>query len=103
VIRHEIEAMARDACRWLLTRGLYARTVTIKVRYSDFSTITRSNTDRPTREEESVMARAVRLLARTEAGARPVRLLGVSVHNLTDTTAGAMHDDPQGCLPFGVP
>jgi len=103
VIRHEIEAMARDACRWLLTRGLYARTVTIKVRYSDFSTITRSHTDRPTREEESVVARAVSLLARTEAGARPVRLLGVSVHNLTDTTAVAMRDDPQGCLPFGVP
>jgi DNA polymerase-4 len=59
-----------------------ARTVTIKVRYSDFTTITRSHTAPPTREGSELIDRAVKLLDRTDAGARPVRLLGVSVHNL---------------------
>jgi DNA polymerase-4 len=58
--------------------------VTIKVRYSDFSTVTRSHTAPPTREASDIVARAVQLLGRTEAGRRPVRLLGVSVHNLCD-------------------
>ena len=99
-IRLEIASMARDGCRWLLAQGQYARTVTIKVRYSDFTTITRSHTDDPTRDEEAIVSRAVALLARTEAGARPARLLGVSVHNLTDTPAPVPPDDPQGRLPF---
>jgi DNA polymerase-4 len=62
--------------------------VTIKVRYSDFTTITRSHSsERPTRDADDIAARAVSLLDRTEAGHRPVRLLGVSVHNLVDPSA----------------
>ena len=80
-IRTETRAMAADAARWLARKQLMARTVTIKVRYSDFTTITRSHTAPPTREEPGIIARAVQLLEKTEAGRRPVRLLGVSVHN----------------------
>ena len=80
-IRTETRAMAADAARWLARKQLMARTVTIKVRYSDFTTITRSHTAPPTREEPGIVARAVQLLEKTEAGRRPVRLLGVSVHN----------------------
>jgi len=76
--------MARSAAAWLATRQLYARTVTIKVRYSDFTTITRSHTEAATRDDASLTRRAVALLEKTEAGHRPVRLLGVSVHNLCD-------------------
>ncbi len=75
--------MARDAAAWLVRHERYARTVTIKVRYHDFTTITRSHSDdadagRAKRSSQ----RAVALLEKTEAGERPVRLLGVSVHNL---------------------
>ena len=55
--------------------------MTIKVRYADFTTITRSHSAPPTRDEADLTARAVRLLEKTDAGTRPVRLLGVSVHN----------------------
>jgi DNA polymerase-4 len=55
------------------------------VRYSDFTTVTRSHTAAPTREQDAVAARAVQLLDKTEAGVRPVRLLGVSVHNFTNS------------------
>jgi DNA polymerase-4 len=85
VVRTEVREMARQVASWLERRALYARTVTIKVRYSDFTTITRSHTDAPTRDEEPIVARSVALLDKTEAGTRPVRLLGVSLHNLCET------------------
>ena len=85
-IREEIDRMARQAAIWLKRQTLYARTVTVKVRYSDFATITRSHTQAPpTQSEDDVAARALSLLQKTLAGVRPVRLVGVSVHNLTTT------------------
>jgi DNA polymerase-4 len=101
-IRGEIAAMARDAAAWLAKRALYARTVTIKVRYRDFTTITRSHTEAPTRDEGNIVRRAVRLLERTDAGRQPVRLLGVSVHNLSETLL-APPENPQPRLPFETP
>src|SRR5438270_3181091 len=80
-VRAEIAEMASHAIAWLSRKQLRARTVTIKVRYDDFTTITRSHTALPTRDEVQLTARAVTLLDKTEAGRRPVRLLGVSVHN----------------------
>ncbi len=83
VIREEIAEMAGHAVSWLARKALTARTVTIKVRYSDFTTLTRSHTAAPTRDEAALTSRAVALLDKTEAGRRPVRLLGVSVHNFS--------------------
>jgi DNA polymerase-4 len=101
-IREEVTAMARDTAAWLDRRGLLCRTVTLKVRYSDFTTITRSHTAPPTKDTVELVARAVALLDRTEAGGRAVRLLGVSVHNLLDPSERAERaeaGDP--LLPFG--
>ncbi len=92
-IRTAIDEMARDGAGWLERKVLACRTVTIKVRYDDFATITRSHsTESATRDADDIAARAVALLDRTEAGRRPVRLLGVSVHNLVDPTDRS--DDP---------
>jgi DNA polymerase-4 len=81
VIHEEVAEMAARVSAWLSRQTLFARTVTIKVRYSDFTTITRSHTAAPTCATDEIVARAVRLLDKTEAGVRPVRLLGVSVRN----------------------
>jgi DNA polymerase-4 len=97
-IRVEIADMARSAATWLEKRKLYARTVTIKVRYSDFTTITRSHTEAATRDDGRLAARAVALLEKTDAGQRPVRLLGVSVHNLCEAIAAPR--PATGLLPF---
>jgi DNA polymerase-4 len=83
-IRNAIDEMARDGAAWLERKGLACRTVTIKVRYTDFTTVTRSDTRQPTRNADEIAGRAVALLDRTEAGRRAVRLLGASVHNLVD-------------------
>src|SRR5436190_4645115 len=96
-IRDEIAEMATHVIGWLSRKQLFARTVTIKVRYDDFTTITRSHTAAPTRAEADLIARAVRLVDRTDAGRRPVRLLGVSVHNFC---AGNELSDELDRLPF---
>ena len=93
-IRSEVDEMARSGAAWLERRTLTCRTVTIKVRYSDFTTITRSHSKVPaTRDPDEIAARAVSLLDRTDAGTRPVRLLGVSVHNLVDPL-GESQEEP---------
>jgi DNA polymerase-4 len=101
-IRATIDEMARDAGAWLERRSLLCRTVTIKVRYSDFTTITRSHTAPPTRDLEEIARRAVTLLEKTEAGTRPVRLLGAGVHNLIDPedVERPEEDDREPWLPF---
>ena len=79
--------MAAGVSRWLTKRELYARTVSIKVRYADFTTVTRSHSANPSRDEQDLVRRAVGLLDRTDAGQVAVRLLGVSVQNFTGVTA----------------
>ncbi|HEU4764972.1 MAG TPA: DNA polymerase IV [Candidatus Eisenbacteria bacterium] len=81
-IRAEIAGMARDNALWLGRKGIAARTVTIKVRYDDFTTVTRSHSEAATSDPESIVRRAVALLEKTEAGRRPVRLLEAGVYNL---------------------
>ena len=93
-IRSEVDDMARGGAAWLERKSLLCRTVTIKVRYSDFTTITRSHSQLPpTRSSDEIASRALALLDRTEAGKRPVRLLGVSVHNLLDPAQPADQED----------
>jgi DNA polymerase-4 len=98
-IRDEIATMARDNAGWLQRRNILARTVTIKVRYDDFTTITRSDTKPPTNDPDDIARRAVDLLARTDAGKRPVRLLGAGVHNLSSAEPSPGDDGSR--LPFG--
>jgi len=81
-IREESAGMARENALWLGRKDLVARTVTIKVRYGDFTTITRSGSSEATSDPDEIVRRALALLEKTDAGRRPVRLLGAGVHNL---------------------
>jgi DNA polymerase-4 len=88
-IRAELERMARENADWLARKQLGARTVTIKVRYADFTTVTRSHTlSRATADADVIASWAKDLLGRTDAGERPVRLLGVRVAGLVEQAAG---------------
>ena len=99
-IQEEIAEMARDNAVWLGKKGLVARTVTIKVRYNDFTTITRSDSKTPTSDPDDIVARAVALLQKTDAGKRPVRLLGAGVHNFEDPEATEDKPEATERLPF---
>jgi len=89
-MRDELDRMARENADWLVRRKLEARTITIKVRYSvGFVTVTRSHTlSRATADADVIASWAKDLLAKTDAGQRPVRLLGVRVAGLVEQGAG---------------
>jgi DNA polymerase-4 len=77
----------------------HARTITLKLRYSDFETITRSlSTKAAVDADEVIFAGAVRLLEQALAGNRkPVRLIGVGVSNIGSygKQLNMLHSDQQ--------
>ena len=90
VLERVLADQAEGVCRGLEGAGLVGRTVTLKLRYDDFTTITRSATlEDATRDPHRVIEVARALLARTEAGERPVRLVGVGLANLERPTPRA--------------
>ncbi len=77
-----LEQQARRVEAALEKKKLRGRTLTLKVRYHDFVTVTRSRTsDCLFCTTSDIMAHIPRLLAMTEAGRKKVRLLGVTVTN----------------------
>ena len=83
VLRAELLKHA-DRVSWRLRRaGLAGRTVSIKLRFPDFTTVTRSETLKAaTHTTRDVYRACCRLLDRVGVGERPVRLLGVAVSGL---------------------
>jgi len=67
-------------------RGKQARCVTLKLRYADFTTITRSHTlARPTDADQTVFDTGAQLLRKALTAERqPVRLVGIGVSNLAE-------------------
>lgn len=84
----------------LIKRDAKGRTITLKVKYFDFQSITRSVTaDEPADSASVIMKYVKPLLSKTEAGEKKVRLLGISVSNFddqdtTDTTNGECSQIP---------
>jgi DNA polymerase-4 len=73
-----------------------ARTVTVKVRYADFETVTRSHSfPAPTRSREEVRPVVHTLLRASDAVIRPVRLLGLGF-----TAFERLDEGPQLQLPL---
>ena len=67
----------------LRSQRLAGERVILKLRYCDFDTVTRSTTlERPADSVQVLYREACRLLSRTEAGSRAVRLLGITVAGL---------------------
>jgi DNA polymerase-4 len=74
-----LRAQSRELAGTLTARGIAGRTIAIKVRLADFTTLTRARTlSGATNDPEAIAATAVELL-RDNRPAGPVRLLGVRV------------------------
>ena len=84
VLRRTIEGQSLELAERLEESGLLASTVVLKLRYSDFQTVTRSRTSTLQRSEEIIRLEALELLEKTEYRERAVRLLGVGVSGLTE-------------------
>jgi len=84
-----LKKMADEVAQGLAKRELAASTITIKVRYPDFTTPTRSHTlPYATADAATITAVAHDLVRRTEASTRSVRLLGVGASNLVPAELG---------------
>jgi len=81
-LREALRRMSHELCTSLAANGRRGRTIGIKVRLDDFTTVTRTRSvTKPTCDSERVTAIALRLLE-DYAPERPVRLLGVRVTGL---------------------
>ncbi len=77
-IRKALRPHAKEVERRLEKTNLAAKTVTLKIRYGDFKSITRSQSlEVAVHTAEDLWQVAVSLLHKTEAGKRPVRLVGL--------------------------
>jgi len=110
-VEREAVRLADGVGNRLRRAGLSGRTVTVKVRYHDFATITRAETvTRPIAAGVAIARVATALLAGVDL-APGVRLLGVGVSNLSHgepeqlslaSVEGAVGDEPGAGGPGGV-
>jgi DNA polymerase-4 len=80
VLRKKLRSLSESVARRLRKRGLRGRTIKLKLRYSDFKTLTRQVTlETPTDLEQVIFEKAARLLDKAWDRRKNVRLIGVGV------------------------
>jgi DNA polymerase IV len=77
-----------EICYRLRGLGKKARTVTVKIRYEDFSTMTRSASIPATSDDTAVNETTMEIFSRAYDGRTPVRLIGVGLSNFTEDEPG---------------
>jgi DNA polymerase-4 len=83
-----LSPMADKIAQRLSTRALAAYGVTLKLTYADFRKITRSRRfSRPVARADELRAALPGLLEKTQAGRRPVRLVGMQVGSLVSLSS----------------
>lgn len=79
----ELLALGNKVARRMRHKGLKGKTITLKVKYSDFVQITRSITlPNSTDDGPEIYSAARGLLKKTEVAKKPIRLLGISLSQL---------------------
>ncbi len=78
-IRQTLAWLSEKGCYRLRSIGKKARTVTLKLRYDDFQTITHAKTIPETNDDTAVMQTAYELFKESHVRKRKIRLLGVSL------------------------
>jgi len=82
-IRRELLELAGMVAKRLRRYQLQGKTITLKVKYHDFRQITRSSTiNEYIADSKRIYDEVVQLLQKTDAGEKPLRLLGISVSGL---------------------
>ena len=78
----ELDKIAQTVCERLKKYNLKGRTVTLKIKYSDFKQITRNRSfTLPVSEPDIITATAKQLLLVTDPQDKRIRLLGISISN----------------------
>lgn len=90
---------AEELEEYCARKKIYAQTVTLKVRYGDFTSLTRSKKVPYALYRSRDILEVVRvLLQSTEVKKRPVRLLGISLSHLLDEKEASRKDAPMMSL-----
>jgi DNA polymerase-4 len=100
-----VRRLAEELCRRLSSRELEGRTIGIKVRLDDWTTVTRSHTIEHGTNDPAVVVPTALDLLRAYAPPRPVRLLGVRMAGFADEEAegeGAAEEAGAAQLRLGV-
>ncbi|MCP4681732.1 MAG: DNA polymerase IV [Desulfobacterales bacterium] len=80
----ELLSLAMDVAWRMRRNGFVGRAITLKVKYNDFVQITRSRTlPEMTDDAFEIYPVCCQLLKKTEVGERPIRLLGISLSQLS--------------------
>lgn len=94
-----LQSLAGRVVRSLEKHETKGRTITLKVKFQDFTSVTRSITiEEPCDSYEIILMHAINLLGKTEAGIKKIRLLGISLSNLEDNEV--VLEERQLILPF---
>jgi DNA polymerase-4 len=89
VAQKELLALGNKVAGRMRHKGLKGRTITLKIKYFDFVQITRSATlPESTDDGSQIYSVACRLLEKTRATKKPIRLLGVSLSHLSFLGSG---------------
>ena len=78
--------LIEDVCQQLRGHQWLARTITLKLRYSDFKTITRAQSIDPTNDDVVVRKTITALLYSSYTRKLPIRLIGVRLSNFEEDT-----------------
>jgi DNA polymerase-4 len=86
ILRQSLRSQAEDIAGRLKKKHLGARTVQVKIRYGDFTTLTRQfSVEEPITEPSDIYRLGCYLLARERLVNRPLRLLGIGVSALGES------------------
>lgn len=85
-VADRLRSLCERVCWRARQRNIVARTITLKLRYADFETLTRARTTRATNAEKRVLAGVRQLFRENYDGRRQVRLLGIALSGLEETT-----------------
>ncbi len=93
---NELQPLVRKVWGYCQTKAITAKTVTVKIKYSDFTQATRSKTcTLAFAAEQEVLEASSRLLGGVYPFKRSVRLLGVTLSSLSTEDGVADPDQPQ--------
>ncbi|SMO81809.1 DNA polymerase IV [Fodinibius sediminis] len=88
-IRNFLSDLSQKVAESMKDKQAAGKTVTLKVRYADFETLTRSTSfNHYINDAEDITRTAIQLLKDTETGSRKVRLLGITLSNLNLSEGG---------------
>lgn len=95
-LKNVLRLIARKLSLEIKAKNLYAKTVTLKITYPGMKSITRASSAKPTDDSLEIYGRSANVL--DQLPPQPIRLIGITLSNLTDTKTEVEPDKKQMSL-----